>query len=88
LIDTLKAVAMAQSLKKTVNIQETTPWLGCPAKLVLALSETKRLFWLFCFVTEKASFGVSIELKQTKMKQFFTDCRPYNFLQPVDILDQ
>jgi hypothetical protein len=35
-------------------------------KLVLALSETKRLFRLFRFYTETASFGVSIESKQTK----------------------
>ncbi len=44
-------------------------------KLVSALSETKRLFRLFRFCTETASFGVSIEPKQiedqpkqTKMK--------------------
>jgi hypothetical protein len=35
-------------------------------KLVSALSETKRLFRLFRFYTETASFGVSIELKQTE----------------------
>ncbi len=34
-------------------------------KLVSALSETKRLFRLFRFYTETASFGVSIEPKQT-----------------------
>ncbi len=41
-------------------------------KLVSALSETKRLFCLFCVYTETASFGVSIELKQTEdqPKQF------------------
>jgi hypothetical protein len=33
-------------------------------KLVSALSETKRLFWLFRFHTETASFGVSIESKK------------------------
>ncbi len=33
-------------------------------KLVLALSETKRLFRLFCFYTEKESFDVLIEPKQ------------------------
>ncbi len=33
-------------------------------KLVSALSETKRLFRLFRFYTETASFGVSIEPKQ------------------------
>jgi hypothetical protein len=51
--------------------------LGCPfetsfdskqpklePKLVSALSETKRLFRLFRFYTETASFGVSIESKQ------------------------
>ena len=35
-------------------------------KLVSALSETKRLFRLFRYYTEKASFGVSIEPKQTE----------------------
>jgi hypothetical protein len=35
-------------------------------KLVSALSETKRLFRLFRFFTETASFGVSIEPKQTE----------------------
>jgi hypothetical protein len=41
-------------------------------KLVSALSETKRLFWLFRFYTEKESFDVSIEPKQTEdqPKQF------------------
>jgi len=35
-------------------------------KLVSALSETKRLFRLFRFYIETASFGVSIEPKQTE----------------------
>ena len=35
-------------------------------KLVLTLSETKRLFQLFPFFTKSASFGVSIEPKQIK----------------------
>ncbi len=35
-------------------------------KLVSALSETKRLFRLFRFYTETASFGVSIKRKQTE----------------------
>jgi hypothetical protein len=35
-------------------------------KLVSALSETKHLFRLFRFYTETASFGVSIEPKQTE----------------------
>ncbi len=41
-------------------------------KLVSALSETKRLFWLFRFYTETESFDVSIEPKQTgdQPKQF------------------
>jgi hypothetical protein len=41
-------------------------------KLVSALSETKRLFRLFRFYTEIASFGVSIKPKQTEdqPKQF------------------
>ncbi len=41
-------------------------------KLVLALSETKRLFWFFCFYTETECFDVLIEPKQTEdqPKQF------------------
>jgi hypothetical protein len=35
-------------------------------KLVLPLSETKRLFRLFRFSTETGSFGISIEPKQTE----------------------
>jgi hypothetical protein len=35
-------------------------------KLVSALSETKHLFRLFSFYAETASFGVSIEPKQTE----------------------
>ncbi len=35
-------------------------------KLVSALSETKHLFRLFRFYTETASFGVSIEPKETE----------------------
>jgi hypothetical protein len=35
-------------------------------KLVSALSETKRLFWLFRFKTKTESFDVSIEPKQTE----------------------
>jgi hypothetical protein len=35
-------------------------------KPVSALSETKRLFRLFRYYTETASFGVSIEPKQTE----------------------
>ena len=35
-------------------------------KLVSALSETKRLLWLFRFYTETESFDVSIEPKQTE----------------------
>ncbi len=37
-------------------------------KLVLALSETRRLFRLFCFNIETRSFGVLKQLKQTKDK--------------------
>jgi hypothetical protein len=53
------------------------------SKLVSALSETKRLFRLFRFNTETASFDVSIEPKQTEdqpkqfdgehILQFFTE---------------
>ena len=41
-------------------------------KIVSALSETKRLFRLFCFCTVTESFDVSIEPKQTEdqPKQF------------------
>jgi hypothetical protein len=52
-------------------------------KLVSALSETKRLFRLFCYYTETESFDVSIEPKQTEdqpkqfdrehILQFFTE---------------
>jgi hypothetical protein len=35
-------------------------------KLVLALSETRRLFQMFCFNIETGSFGVSKQPKQTK----------------------
>jgi hypothetical protein len=55
-------------------------YLGCPSKkktklerkLVSALSETKRLFLLFRFNTERESFDVSIERKQRddQPKQF------------------
>jgi hypothetical protein len=38
-------------------------------KLVSILSEITCLFWLFSFHIETASFGVSIELKQTKNKE-------------------
>jgi hypothetical protein len=38
-------------------------------KLVSALSETKLLFRLFRFYTETASFGVSIEPKQTETRK-------------------
>jgi hypothetical protein len=56
-------------------------------KLVSALSETKRLFWLFRFYTETESFDVSIEPKQTKdqPKQFLLSqfkCCQY----PIDVL--
>ncbi len=35
-------------------------------KIVSALSEAKRLFWLFCFYFETKSFGVSVQSKQTE----------------------
>jgi hypothetical protein len=35
-------------------------------KLVSALSETRRLFWLFCYNIETGSFGVLKQPKQTK----------------------
>ncbi len=45
-------------------------------KLVSALSETKRLFRLFRFYTETASFGVSIESKQTEEQPKQTETLP------------
>jgi hypothetical protein len=53
-------------------------------KLVSALSETKRLFWLFRFYTETESFDVSIEPKQTEdqLKQFDREHIVCHFLQP------
>jgi hypothetical protein len=44
-------------------------------KLVSALSETKRFFRLFRFYTETASFGVSIEPKQTEDKPKQTETK-------------
>jgi hypothetical protein len=44
-------------------------------KLVSSLSETKRLFRLFRFYTETASFGVSIEPKQTEDEPKQTETR-------------
>jgi hypothetical protein len=58
-------------------------------KLVSALSETKRLFRLFRFYTERASFGVSIEPKQTETKKQYEKyfnhlkCRPLPPLFPI-----
>ncbi len=51
-------------------------------KLVSALSETKRLFRLFRFYTEKESFDVSIEPKQTEdqpkqFKRFGGSCHSF-----------
>ncbi len=51
-------------------------------KLVSALSETKRLFRLFCFYTETESFDVSIETKQTEdqpkqFKRFGGSCHSF-----------
>ncbi len=46
-------------------------------KLVSALSETKRLFRLFRFYTETASFGVSIEPKQAKDQPKQTETNRY-----------
>jgi hypothetical protein len=44
-------------------------------KLVLPLSETRRLFRLFRFNIETAWFGVSIEPKQTKYEPKQTEKR-------------
>ena len=59
-------------------------------KLVLALSDTKRLFWFF---TETASFCVSIELKQKKAKTnwkeqlcIFPQSVPTKFFQILAII--
>jgi hypothetical protein len=53
-------------------------------KLVLALSETKRLFRLFRFYTQTESFNVSIELKQkeNQPKQFDRE-HIYIFFQKI-----
>ncbi len=54
-------------------------------KLVLELSETKRLFWLFRFYTETENFNVSIEPKQTEdqPKQFDREHILLFFLQKI-----
>jgi hypothetical protein len=59
-------------------------------KLVSALSETKRLFWLFRFYTETESFDVSIKPKQIEdqpkqfdrehILQFFTENLGFSLL--------
>ncbi len=56
-------------------------------KLVSALSETKGLFWLFCFYTETESFDVSIEPKQTEdqPKHFDREHITYNTLICPDV---
>jgi hypothetical protein len=56
-------------------------------KLVSALSETKRLFWLFRFYTETESFGVLIEPEQTEklQKQFERDHFWY-FFQKIRVV--
>jgi hypothetical protein len=43
-----------------------TSFVSKQPKLVLALSETRHLFWLFRFNIETGSFGVSKQPKQTK----------------------
>jgi len=57
------------------------------AKLVSALSETKHLFRLFRFYTERESFGVSIEPKQTEEqpKQFDREHSLVFFLENVEL---
>ncbi len=54
-------------------------------KLVSALSETKRLFWLFRFNTKTESFDVSIEPKQTEdqLKQFDREHILLFFIFPI-----
>ena len=57
-----------QRLKTRVSFETSfdSKQLKLEPKLVSALSETKHLFRLFRFYTETASFGVSIEPKETE----------------------
>ena len=58
-------------------------------KLVSALSETKRLFRLFCFYTETESFDVSIEPKQQKTNRnssIYLSSRPLIHFIPYPLI--
>ncbi len=63
---------MANKILFAIRVSFKTSFDSKQPKLVSALSETKRLFWLFRFNTETESFDVSIEPKQTEdqPKQF------------------
>jgi hypothetical protein len=55
-------------------------------KLVSALSETRRLFWLFRFNIETESFGILKQPKQTKgQPKFFLGCAKQNEKQSKQI---
>jgi hypothetical protein len=58
------------AMKMTSRVSSETSFVSkqpkLEPKLVLALSETRRLFRLFRFNIETGSFGVSKQLKQTK----------------------
>jgi hypothetical protein len=58
----------AQSILTRVSFETSfdSKQLKLELKLVSALSETKRFFRLFFYFTKTASFGVSIEPKQTE----------------------
>jgi hypothetical protein len=79
-------LVLSSSSKYPTGAQTTSGWAGyrvsfetsfnskqpkLEPKLVSALSETKRLFQLFRFYGETASFGVSVKpkLNETKPKQ-------------------
>jgi hypothetical protein len=48
------------------RVSSETSFVTKQPKLVSALSETRRLFWLFRFNIETRNFGVSKQPKQTK----------------------
>jgi hypothetical protein len=72
---TLRQVFICQIPRTSVSFE--TSFDSKQPKLVSALSETKRLFRLFHFCTETASFGVSIESKQTEDKPKQTETPIY-----------
>ena len=61
--------------KYKIRVSFETSSIRKQPKLVSALSETKRSFRLFRFELETASFGVSIEPKQTENKPKQTETK-------------